>query len=85
MAKGEKWKALWESLSSSNRFWGAVGIVGGSAIALIPGLQVIGGGIVVAGTSQFFVGATNQRKRKLEEKRKEEAEDGVVDKDQIDQ
>ncbi len=68
MAKGATWKAIWNSLRVSNRFWGAVGIIGGSAIALIPGLQVIGGGIVVAGTSQFFVGAVNAEKRAVEKK-----------------
>ena len=69
MAKGEKRRALWSSLKQSNRFWGAVGIIGGCAIALIPGLQMIGGGIVVAGTSQFFVGAVNQVKKSEEAKK----------------
>lgn len=69
MAHGEKWKIIWNALKQSNRFWGAVGIVGGCGIALIPGLQMIGGGIVVAGTSQFFVGAVNQVKKSEEAKK----------------
>lgn len=70
MAKGGWLKGL----TSSNRFWGIVLIVAGSGIALIPGLQVIGGTVVAGGIGQFSVGLVSVQKRKVEE------EAGVKDK-----
>lgn len=68
MAKGEKWKALWDSLKQSNRFWGFTVAAVGTLLLPTP-FAAASPYFITGGLSWAGVGLTGVMKKKEEAKK----------------